>query len=103
MSEHSDELETARDLARHYQGVAAEQGNKIIRLRTALLILREFGGFGRFYHPVVTNIMRDWLEGSMDGPVPWPESQFFEAWAKTQGMSNVDGFVGYRFSAKLER
>ena len=46
----ADTLEDARTLALHYQKIAAEQGSKIVRLRIALKIIREFGGFGDGYH-----------------------------------------------------
>ena len=92
----ADTLEDARTLALHYQKIAAKQGSKIMRLRIALKIIREFGGFGDGYHAGVMLTMREWMDSGMDSPVPWPESAFFDTWAAAQGLSNVDGFVGYR-------
>jgi hypothetical protein len=97
----ADTLEDARTLALHYQSIAAQQGNKIMRLRTALLILREFGGLGHGYHGGVMAVISRWLDGGMDGPILWPDSPFFASWATDQGMSNVDGAVGYRLKFKL--
>jgi hypothetical protein len=97
----ADTLEDARTLALHYQSVAAQQGSKIIRLRTALKIIREFGGFGEGFHAGVMLTMTKWTDDGMDGPIPWPESVFFDTWAESQGMSNVDGFVGYRMTARM--
>jgi hypothetical protein len=81
----ADTLEDARTLALHYQSIAAEQGSKIIRLRIALQIIREFGGFGNGFHGGVTATMTKWMDNGMDGPVPWPESVFFDTWAASKG------------------
>ena len=99
----ADTLEDARTLAIHYQSIAAKQGSKIMRLRIALKIIREFGGFGNSFHGGVMHTMTKWMDAGMDGPVPWPESVFFDTWATAQGMSNVDGFVGYRLTVNLVR
>ncbi|MDR3533969.1 MAG: hypothetical protein P4L90_25815 [Rhodopila sp.] len=101
LPESADTLEDARTLALHYQSVAAQQGSKIMRLRIALQIIREFGGFGQGVHGGVMSTMAKWMDDGMDGPVTWPESVFFDTWAKSQGMSNVDGSVGCRLTAKL--
>ena len=92
----ADTLEDARTLALHYQKIAAEQGSKIMRIRIALKIIRKFGDISNGYHAGVMLIMHEWMDSGMDSPVPWPESAFFDTWAAAQGMSNVDGFVGYR-------
>lgn len=97
----ADTLEDARTLALHYQSIAAKQGSKIMRLRIALQIIREFGGFGNGFHGGVMATMTKWMDDGMDGPVPWPESVFFDTWATTKGMSNVDGFVGYRLTMRI--
>jgi len=97
----AETLEDARTLALHYQAVAAEAGSRIMRLRIAMKIVREFGGFGNGFHAGVMHAMTKWMDAGMDGPVPWPESVFFDTWAAAQGMSNVDGFVGYRLTAKM--
>ena len=99
----ADTLEDARTLALHYQAVAAEAGSRIMRLRIAMKIIREFGGFGNGFHAGVMMTMTRWMDAGMDGPVPWPESVFFDTWATAQGMSNVDGFVGYRLTVNLVR
>jgi hypothetical protein len=102
LPESADTLEDAKTLALHYQSIASQQGSKIMRLRIALKIIREFGGFGQGFHGGVMATMCEWMDAGMDGPVPWPESVFFDTWAKGQGMSKVDGFVGYRMTAKLK-
>jgi len=99
----ADTLEDARTLALHYQKIAAEQGSKIMRLRISLQIIREFGGFGEGFHGGVMATMTKWMDSGMSDPVPWPESVFFDTWAEKQGMSNVDGCVGYRLTMKVSR
>lgn len=99
----ADTLEDARTLATHYQSIAAAQGSIIMRLQIALKIIREFGGFGQGFHAGVMLTMAKWMDAGMDGPIPWPESVFFDTWAAAQGMSNVDGFVGYRLTARMVR
>ena len=101
LPEAADTLENARTLALHYQTVAADCGSKIIRLRTALKIIREFGGFGNGFHATVCDVMTKWMDAGMDGPIPWPDSPFFAAWADDHGISNVDGYIGYRLTATL--
>jgi hypothetical protein len=98
----ADTLENARALALHYQSTAAAQGTQIIRLRIALKILREFGGLGRGFHAGVMATIKPWLEGNMQGPVPYPRSVFFDEWAASEGMSNVNGHVGYLLVAKCK-
>ena len=99
----ADTLENARTLATHYQTVAAQQGTQIIRLRIALKILREFGGIGEGFHGGVMATIKPWLDGDMKEPVPYPESVFFDTWAKRQGLSNIDGHVGYRLTMQMVR
>lgn len=97
----ADTLENARALALHYQAIAAQQGTQIIRLRIALKILKEWGGLGEGFHAGVMETIKPWLDGDMKGPVPWPDSAFFDTWAAKEGLSNCDGFVGYRLTATL--
>jgi hypothetical protein len=86
----------------HYQRAAARAGTQVIRLRIALKIIREFGGFGQGYHAGVMHTMTKWMDEGMDSPVPWPDSSvFFDTWARSQGMSNIDGHVGYRLTMRL--
>jgi hypothetical protein len=100
LPESADTLDDARTLALHYQSIAAQQGSKIMRLRIALQIIREFG-MDISFHGGVMFTVREWIDAGMEGPVPWPESVFFDTWAKSQGMSKVDGAVGYRLTATM--
>ena len=96
-----DTLENARALATHYQTVAAQQGIQIIRLQIALKILLEFGGIGEGFHGGVMATIKPWLSSDMKGPVPYPESVFFDTLANRQGLSNINGYVGYLLTAKM--
>lgn len=80
----------------------AQIDNTPIRMRFALLMLREFGGIGAAYDSLVVLKVTEWIDGGMQGPVPWPDSPFFSEWAKEKGWTNVDGFVGFRFTVSLE-
>lgn len=98
----ADTLDDARRLALHYQSIAAVQGGKLLRLNVALKIIREFG-MDRGWHSGVMLTIKRWMDDGMDKPIPWPESVFFDEWAETQGMSNIDGHIGYRLTATLVR
>ena len=97
----ADTLEDARTLALHYQQAAATAGQRAMRMRFALLMLREFGGLGNGMHGGVMNTVRAWIDEGMTEPLPWPESPFFDDWAAKQGWSNVDGCVGFRLKMEL--
>lgn len=82
--------------------IRAPQENTLIRMRFALLTLRNFGGFtGGDLDALVVGTILDWIDSGMNGPVPWPDSPFFKAWAKDRGWSNVNGFIGFKFIAEL--
>lgn len=80
----------------HYRQITAEQGTKIIRLRLALRIARQFGLHGREYHAFVAGDLADWIDAGMDKPIPYPSSPAFAHWADREGLANVGGHVGYR-------
>lgn len=96
----ADTLEDARTLALHYQTIAAKQGGRLMRMHIALKIIREFGMDLDFHADIMADI-REWIDRGMNEPIPWPNSAFFELWAKGQGMSNINGSVGYRVTAKM--
>jgi hypothetical protein len=90
-------MDTEADLS-----IAAKQGTTIIRMRFALLTLRAWSGLGDAdFDAVVVGAVNDWIDGGMNGPVPWPDSPFFAEWALKRGWANIDGFIGFRFEAKL--
>lgn len=85
-----------------YQRAAARAGTQALRMRIALKILREWS-MGHRYSAHVVICVRNWIDDGMNGPVPWPGGAFFEEWAAEQGLSNVDGFCGYRLTMQLEQ
>ena len=86
----------------HYQRAAARAGTQALRMRIALKILRAWG-IGQNWDVRAVITIRDWIDGGMDGPVPWPGGAFFEEWAAEQGLSNIDGHCGYRLTMQLEK
>lgn len=78
---------------------AGKQGTTIIRMRFALLMLREWNG--KSFSAIVAKTVHDWIDGGMNGPVPWPDDPFFAEWATERGWSNVDGSVGFRATVKV--
>ncbi|SDF84513.1 hypothetical protein [Thalassobaculum litoreum] len=81
--------------------VAAQQGTHILRLRLALKIAAAFGFQADGFDGRVSIDLRKWWNAGGTTPIPWPDNAFFEAWAKENGLSNVDGDVGYRFTVDL--
>ena len=78
-----------------YREIAAEQGTKLIRQDIALRMVSAFCDIGHGYNSTVAGVLEAWIDGGMDGGVPYPECPFFKQWADQQGLSNCDGFVGY--------
>jgi hypothetical protein len=97
----ADTLEDARTLALHYQQAAAKCGQHAMRMRFALLILREWSI--KHWSSNITMTVQEWIDAGMSGPIPWPGGAFFEEWAEEQGWTNIDGFIGIRVTAKLIR
>jgi hypothetical protein len=80
----------------------APDPNTPIRMHIALKLLRAWGMGGDFHGGVVVTV-REWIDGGMKGPIPWPGGAIFEEWASKAGYANVDGSVGFRFTMQLER
>ena len=84
------------------QQIAAEQGNTIMRMRFALLMLRQYSTTKDF-DGLVRHIVCRWIDGGMKGSVPWPDSAFFAQWAAEKGWTNINGNVGFGFAACTDR
>jgi len=76
---------------------ASNRVNAPIRMYIALRILTAWNNGSAGYSLIVVSTVNKWFEDGMVGPVPWPDSRFFEEWAKDLGYANVDGYVGFRF------
>lgn len=84
-----------------YQKIAAEQGTIIIRLRLALQVARAWGVNSEGFHADVAFEIAKWIDGGMKEPLPYFASPFFDSWAKQHGLSNCNGKLGYRLTAKI--
>lgn len=96
--------EEAAQIALSYQKAAAESGQAAMRMGFALKILRAWGGYrgSEGWHGGVVADVLAWIDAGMSGPVPWTRSPFFDEWAAKNGWENVDGFIGFRFTANLD-
>ena len=82
-------------LERDWREIAAEQGARVLRFRTALMILRAFGASAPSRSPAVVAIVNRRIDNGMTGPVPWPaDDPAFRMWAAENGFGNVGGHVG---------
>lgn len=77
--------------------------NGPIRMFIALRMLRAWNNGSAGFDGIVVKTVHDWIDGKMQGPVPWPESPFFAEWAEKNGFSKVGDSVGFRFKAELLR
>lgn len=89
----------AMDADREWREIAAEQGARVLHLQVALCILRAWGGAGEPRAAGVLGVVHGWIDGGMEGPVPWPEDPAFRAWAARQGLGEVGGHIGPWLSA----
>jgi hypothetical protein len=67
----------------------------------ALRVLRAWNSGTAGYSGITVKTINDWIDGKMEGPVPWPNDPFFEEWAQKNGFSEVDGYIGFRLHANL--
>lgn len=77
-----------------------EQGERIIRMRIALLLARDWTMGGEGYSADVQHTLKEWIDGDTFPPLPWPKSPFIQEWCHKKGMENVNGNIGYSFQAK---
>lgn len=75
--------------------------NRPLRMYIALKILRAWNSGSAGFDSLVVLIIHDWIDAGMKGPVPYPTSPFFREWAESNGLSNIHGNVGYRFTAHI--
>ena len=92
--------ESLAQIAVRYQSVAQEQGTSLIRMRFALMMLRAWNSGTAGYDAEVVLTVNQWIDGGMQGPIPYPRSPFFREWAEKQGWTEVRGFVGMTFTAQ---
>ncbi len=73
------------------QRIAALQ-REIESLTAALEAIRKWNS--KEFDSVVVFAVHSWIDGGMQGRVPWPDSPFFAEWAAERGFVNESGFIG---------
>ncbi len=79
----------------NWQEIATLQGYRLLRLQVAVLVLRAWSGSGGLRSAAVTQTLEGWIDGGMNGPVPWPDDAAFAHWAARQGLGQVRGSIGH--------
>jgi hypothetical protein len=69
----------------------------------ALRVLRAWNNGTAGFSGLAVKTINDWIDGKMEGPIPWPDDPFFAEWAETNGFSKVGAHLGFRFKAVLSR
>lgn len=82
-----------------WRRVAADQRARLMRFRVALLILRAWGSAGE-QQGGVTAVIHRWIDGGMEGPVPWPDDTAFGRWAARNGLGRDNGHISHWFAAE---
>lgn len=77
-----------------------EHPNVPLRMHIALRILQSFNHGEAGFNAVIVGTVNDWIEGGMHGPVPWPNSPFFDEWAERNGYARIGRYVGFKFQAQ---
>lgn len=77
--------------------------NGPLRMFIALRILRAWNNGTAGFDGIAVKTVNDWIDGKMEGPIPWPESPFFREWAERNGFSKAGAYVGFLFEAVLSR
>ncbi len=78
-----------------------DHANVPLRMYIALKILMAWHSGTAGYDAVVVISIREWFDGGMKGPVPWPDSPFFAEWAEVNGFQKIGEYVGFRFDVAL--
>ena len=77
--------------------------NGPLRMFIALRILRAWNNGTAGFSGIVVKTIHDWIDGKMEGPVPWSNDPFFAEWAEQVGFSKVGEAVGFRARAVCAR
>lgn len=72
-----------------------QKTNTPIRMWIALKMLRAWNHGTEGFEALTVMTVNEWIDGGMNGPIPWPNSPFFAEWAKNNGLSNCNGSVGF--------
>ena len=93
--------ERRRDALEKWPEMAEVNGP--LRMFIALRILRAWNSGTAGFSEIVVKTINDWIDGKMEGPVPWPDDPFFTEWALQAGFSKVGEAVGFVAKAVLIR
>ena len=77
--------------------------NGPLRMFIALHVLRAWNNGTEGFSGIVVKTINDWIDGKMEGSVPWPNDPFFTEWAKKHGFSKVGDAIGFRLKGHLFR
>jgi hypothetical protein len=78
-----------------------DHANVPLRMHIALKIMRAWNSGTAGFDGGVVMTINHWIDGGMKGPVPWPDSPFFAAWATGAGFAKVGDYVGFSFQAEM--
>ena len=79
------------------------EANGPLRMFIALRVLRAWNNGTAGFSGIVVKIINDWIDGKMQGSIPWPDDPFFAEWAAKNGFSKVGSNLGFRFKGVLPR
>ena len=75
--------------------------NGPLRMFIALRVLRAWNNGTEGFSGIAVKTINDWIDGKMEGPIPWPDDPFFAEWAEKNGFAKVGAHLGFRFKAVL--
>jgi hypothetical protein len=78
-----------------------DHANVPLRMHIALKIMGAWNSGTAGFDGGVVMTINHWIDGGMKGPVPWPDSPFFAAWATGAGFAKVGDYVGFSFQAEM--
>jgi hypothetical protein len=76
--------------------------NQPLRMYIALMMLRAWNHGTEGYSSDVVLTVNKWIDGGMEGSIPYPDSPFFREWARKHGLCDVNGSVGFRFAVRMQ-
>ena len=79
----------------------SQDTNGPIRMFIALRLMRAWNNGTEGFDGLLVKTINDWIDGGMQGPIPWVENPFFADWAQMNGYSRVGDHIGFRMTAIL--
>jgi hypothetical protein len=95
-------LRSREAVLRLAEASAEAHANTPLRMYIALKLLRAWNSGTAGFSADVVNVVNNWIDGGMKGPIPWPDSNpFFDEWAAENGLARVDQYVGFKCTAEI--